>query len=106
MCENCSDFNEKKYPDLGDGSAIHFDKLEDTGLSADRELGLRVFQERDVTYMGIEGVVSKNEIECVYIPWEIVMDLIVDMGELYMATAPSMVKTADWLKLHSKDGND
>lgn len=103
MCEQCREFNQKKYPDLGEGSSLNFEGESNLGVNADPKMGLRIYQERKVTYMGMEGVQSADEIECVYIPWETVLELIQDMGDLYMRGAPDMIKTLDWLRYQRRE---
>lgn len=107
MCEQCKEFNDKKYPDMGDSAAtMTHDAFQSYGISADKKLGLRLFQERDVTYMSLDGVITRHEIECVYIPWDKVLDTIEDMGVLYSRGAPDMVKTLDWLRVRGERDED
>ena len=95
MCDQCRDFNSKKYPDLGDGSFMEITNVQITGMDASEQY-LRLMQERDVTYMGMEGAVSRHEIECVYIPWHLVISQVLpDTMELYARGAPESVQLAD-----------
>ena len=89
MCENCREFNEKKYPDLGDGGVLDFAGELETGMNADPELGIRIWQERRVTYMGPDGVISKPEADCVYLPWHtIISKILPGLMDLYQTGCP------------------
>lgn len=95
MCDDCRDFNEKKYPDLGSGSMLS-PELHETGMNADAELGLRIWQTRKVSYMGPEGVESREEVECIYLPWHsIISQVLPDMMELYSRACPMSQQLLD-----------
>jgi hypothetical protein len=68
MCEQCKNNEPDMYPDLGKGAMmdIHVKKL---WVTADKEQGMRIAQKRHVTYMGPEGVESRDETQCIYVGW-------------------------------------
>lgn len=99
MCDGCRDFNEKLYPDMGDGSSLEINRIEYTGFNADPRNGIRIAQERDVTYMGMDGVQSRHEIHCVYLPWDKIIDFVTDSMILYGKAAPEEVQMNDFFKI-------
>lgn len=75
MCDNCRDWDEKLYPDLGEGAFLTVDpETITTAMNEDPAYGVRISQERDVSYVGPEGAVTRHEIQSVWIPWNIIED--------------------------------
>lgn len=68
MCRVCGNNEHKLYPDLGPGSMLHVN-IHDTVVSADKDQGLRILQNRHVDYMGPVGVDSREETHAIYIGW-------------------------------------
>lgn len=85
MCVNCKEWDEKLYPDLGEGAflQLNMDTIE-TGINKDDALGIRISQERDVSYVGPEGAVEKHEVQSVIIPWHVLRALTVNLIDYSM----------------------
>lgn len=75
MCRVCGDNEHKLYPDLGPGSMLQT-HIHNTVVSADKDQGLRILQNRTVDYMGPEGVETREETHCVYVGWPDVKEVV------------------------------
>lgn len=99
MCEKCVEINKRLYPDLGEGAELHVREIKDTFFSAPHSMaGIRFVQDRTVDYMGPEGVETRNELHAVYIPWEDVLELILELGQAYREQCPAEIKRQDAIK--------
>lgn len=67
MCDLCKSADDM-YPDLGEGAMMDI-AIDKTCISDDNKQGVRIAQIRKVTYMGPDGVMSRDETQCVYIGW-------------------------------------
>lgn len=73
MCVNCREWDEKLYPDLGEGAFLRVNPdTISTAINKDETYGVRISQERDVSYVGPEGAVERHEVQSVWIPWDII----------------------------------
>jgi hypothetical protein len=101
MCERCENINKRLYPDLGEGAELHIREIRDTILNAPHAMNMiRIVQDRTVDYMGPEGVEVRTELHAVYIPYETLLELILDLGQIYTEKAPHDVKVTDAMKMH------
>src|SRR4030095_8326676 len=82
MCAQCRDFDKKMYPDMGEGSFLDITDVQIHGMDGTDKF-LRIQQERDVTYMGMDGAVVRHEVNCVYIPWHLLIEQMDGMIELF-----------------------
>lgn len=100
MCERCIEINKRLYPDLGENSQLHVREIKDTFFNAPHSMdGIRFIQDRIVDYMGPEGVETRNELHAVYIPWDDLLELILELGRAYTDEAPDQVKACDAMRM-------
>lgn len=65
--DSADEFAQKKYPGASSHGLL---KNIATEIHSHDKQGIRITQERDVSYIGSEGVEEKHEVDCVYIQWD------------------------------------
>lgn len=68
MCELC-DKVEDNQPDLGPDAFLAITNAT-VGISTTLGTGIRITQERDVSYVGPEGNTNRTEVESIYLSWD------------------------------------
>jgi hypothetical protein len=77
MCDLCGKVEEHQ-PNLGPGAFLAVTNAT-TGISADFETGIRISQERDVSYVGPQGNENRHEVESLYLRWDEITDFVINL---------------------------
>lgn len=83
MCDMCKKV-EESHPDMGPGAFLAVTQST-VGLSTDDETGIRITQERDVSYVGPQGTEIRHEVESIYLAWEHITPLLINIIAVQMS---------------------